>query len=149
LRSEGKANPSSKSSSIVLEAGGVCDVTLGVSLPKALMVDTPSSSPSSAGEVEGGRIVNTEDVNEEAKADRVGILAMTVWALGLVVGQRSISMSRSSSLSDGVVMGAPSGRSKSASGHSSCERTRLGAGMVGMSWEVQYRACGRTEKVAN
>jgi len=103
------------------------------------MVDTPSSSPSSAGEVEGGRIVNTEDpndVNEEAKADRVGILAMTVWALALVVGQRFISMSRSSissSLSDGVVMGAPSGRSKSASGHSSCERTRLGAGMVGMS----------------
>jgi len=139
LRSEGKAIPSSKSSSIVLEAGGVCDVTLGVSLPRALMVDTPSSSPSSAGEVEGGRIVNTEDpndVNEEAKADRVGILAMTVWALALVVGQRFISMSRSSissSLSDGVVMGAPSGRSKSASGHSSCERTRLGAGMVGMS----------------
>jgi len=139
LRPEGKANPSSKSSSIVLEAGGVCDVTLGVSLPRALMVDTPSSSPSSAGEVEGGRIVNTEDpndVNEEAKADRVGILAMTVWALALVVGQRFISMSRSSissSLSDGVVMGAPSGRSKSASGHSSCERTRLGAGMVGMS----------------
>ena len=139
MRPEGKANPSSKSSSIVLEAGGVCDVTLGVSLPRALMVDTPSSSPSSAGEVEGGRIVNTEDpndVNEEAKADRVGILAMTVWALALVVGQRFISMSRSSissSLSDGVVMGAPSGRSKSASGHSSCERTRLGAGMVGMS----------------
>ena len=139
MRSEGKAIPSSKSSSIVLEAGGVCDVTLGVSLPRALMVDTPSSSPSSAGEVEGGRIVNTEDpkdVNEEAKAGRVGILAMTVWALTLVVGQRSISMSRSSissSLSDGVVMGAPSGRSKSASGHSSCERTRLGAGMVGMS----------------
>ena len=139
MRPEGKANPSSKSSSIVLEAGGVCDVTLGVSLPRALMVDTPSSSPSSAGEVEGGRIVNTEDpndVNKEAKADRVGILAMTVWALALVVGQRFISMSRSSissSLSDGVVMGAPSGRSKSASGHSSCERTRLGAGMVGMS----------------
>lgn len=139
MRSEGKANPSSKSSSIVLEAGGVCDVTLGVSLPRTLMVDTPSSSHSSAGGVEGGRIVNTEDpkdVSEEAKIDRLGILAMTAWALASVIGQRSKS-SISSSLSDGVVMGAPSGRSKSASGHSSCERTRPGAGMVGMSWEVQ------------
>ena len=34
--------------------------------------------------------------SEEVKADRVGILAMTVWALALVVGQRFISMSRSS-----------------------------------------------------
>jgi len=131
---------------MALEAGGVCVVALGVSLPGTLMVDRPSSSHSSAGEVEGGRIVNTEDpkdVSEEAKADRLGILAMTVWVLALIVGQRSISVSKSSissSLSDGVVMGAPSGRSKSASGHSSCERTRLGAGMVGISWEVQCRA---------
>ena len=43
----------------------------------------------------------------------------------------------SSSLLDGVVIEAPS---KSAFG--SCERTM-------MSWEVQYRACGRIEKVAN
>ena len=50
----------------------------------------------------------------------------------------------SASLSDGVVMRAPS---KSASGHSSCERTRLGVRIAGMSWEVQYRVCGRLRKL--
>ena len=39
--------------------------------------------------------------------------------------------------------------SKSASGHFSWERTRLGVRIAGMSWEVQYRVCGRIEKVAN
>ena len=58
LRSEAKANSSSKSSSMVLE---VCAVTLGISLPRALMVDKPSSLPSPAGEAEGGCTVNTED----------------------------------------------------------------------------------------
>ena len=37
--------------------------------------------------------------------------------------------------------------SKSASGHSSCERTRLGVRIAGMSWEVQYRVCGRLRKL--
>ena len=39
--------------------------------------------------------------------------------------------------------------SKSASGHFSWERTRLGVRIAGMSWEVQYRVCGRIEKVVN
>ena len=39
----------------------VCAVTLGISLPRALMVDKPSPLPSPAGEAEGGCIVNTED----------------------------------------------------------------------------------------
>lgn len=43
------------------------------------------------------------------------------------------SMSQSSSLSDGASKGMPSGRSKSASGHSSRHVTEVGAGIVAMA----------------
>jgi hypothetical protein len=80
VRSEGKAKPSSKSSSIVSEDSVVWAAALRVS--RALMVETPSSSSSSPEEAMGGRMVNMEDgwdwdVSEEASSDRAVIPAMT------------------------------------------------------------------------
>ena len=43
------------------------------------------------------------------------------------------SMSQSSSLSEGASKGMPSGRSKSASGHSSRDVTEMGAGIAAMA----------------
>lgn len=87
-----------------------------------LIVETPSSSSSSSMLVSerGGRIVNiwpAEDIEKGTGDDGR--------AFAPPVGPRSMSMSQSSpssssmSLSVTTVIGCPSGRSKSASGHSS------------------------------
>lgn len=80
MRSEGKAKPSSKSSSIVDDVGR--SVAIALRVPVALMVDTPSSSSSSSSEeMTGGRMVNMGDdceVEREVRAsDRTAIPAMT------------------------------------------------------------------------
>ena len=131
VRSEGSAKPSSKSSSIGL--GGCLDGK-GLGRAATLMVDTPSSSSSSSVDGGGGgRMVNIW----EAFLDDPDLAAMplrTDCALAPPVFPKFISISQSSSsLSDSASeawMGSPSGKSKSASGHSSLGSTIVGAGMV-------------------
>lgn len=142
VRSAGRANPSSKSSSMVWGSG--CFGILGMRFrgsAAALMVETPSSSSSSDSGCKGGRIVIMVEVDDEdaivffATPDLANIPATTAWALAPPVSPKSISISQSSSgssLSEGAWNGSPSGRSKSASGHSSRASTSVGAGIVGM-----------------
>lgn len=60
-------------------------------------------------------------------------LGVVAFALAPPVLPKLNSMSQSSSLSDGASRGMPSGRSKSASGHSSRDVKEVGAGIVAMA----------------
>lgn len=133
VRSEGRAKPSSKSSSSMVLGGGLGAAGLGRAV--TLIVDTPSSSSSSSVDDEsGGRMVYIWEEFLDG-ADLAAMPSRTCCAFAPPVFPKfiSISQSSSSSLSDSASdawMGSPSGKSKSASGHSSLGRTMVGAGMV-------------------
>ena len=109
VSSAGREKPSSKSSSTDSMVGFDRGFAVIVETEKAFMVETPSSSSSKGVVCMGGRMFMTE--GEEAE-----LLS------GLLISR----FQSSSSLSDGAGIWAPSGRSKSASGHSSLSTTSVG-----------------------
>ena len=123
MSSAGNEKPSSKSSSMGSMAGCALGLEATIVDIEALIVDTPSSSSSTGGlGCRGGRMLMVWDIKSNLAVDGVTTFAVLT---------KSISRSQSSSsLSDGAGMGAPSGRSKSASGHSSRGKTSVGAGIV-------------------
>lgn len=144
VRSDGRAKASSKSSSMVV--GSALAGIFGIAA--TLIVDAPSSSSSS--NMGGGRMVVTWEGPSES-FDLAALPATTACALAPPVFPKSISTSQSSSsslpLSSSASVswwrGSPSGRSKSASVHSSRADTNDGGGIVFIVLQIELRSCRR------
>jgi hypothetical protein len=137
VSSAGREKASSKSSTTGSIVGCTARLATIVDI-EALIVETPSSSSSETAVRNGGRIlIIGEDMIEEVRSELDVSPTMAVFAFAPPVLKKSISISQSSSsLSDGGCIGAPSGRSKSASGHSSLESTSVGAGIVVIVYQL-------------